>query len=56
MNGQKILTIWPKKEKEVNILIYKDCDQEIWKQIDESTIESIVTKEQYANIEYKVEK
>lgn len=38
------------------IIIFIECDRSIYKSIEANDIKSIVTKEQFANIEYKIEK
>ena len=55
VNGYRILEKTKIKNMEMQICILKDNNYSDWRTINEKTLKSIVTKEQFAQVEYRVE-
>ena len=54
MNGYRILEKTKIKNNEMQICILKDINSSNWRTINNNTLKSIVTKETFAQREYKV--
>lgn len=54
VNGYRILEKTKIKNNEMQICILKDNNCSNWRTVNDKTLKSIVTKEQFASMEYKV--
>ena len=54
VNGYRILEKTKTKNNEMQICILKDNNASNWRTINNQTLKSIVTHEQFANIEYRI--
>lgn len=55
VNGYKVLEKTKIKNNEMQICILKDNNCSNWRTVNNMTLKSIVTKEQYKQIEYRLE-
>lgn len=56
MNGWRVLAKTKIKNNEMQVCILTAFEDEHWITINNETLKSIVTKEQFAQAEYKIEK
>lgn len=54
VNGYRVLEKTKIKNNEMQICILKDNNCSNWRTVNDKTLKSIVTKEQFASMEYKV--